>query len=551
MTGHTQKFSKYIYTVGWLLFFLYLCDFCVQLISYHYQLIIYPYPLEVREGAMLVTTNLLLQNINPYNLEQMPLATNVYGIFYHLIVYPLAQLWGPTFMVHRAVSGSAIILSCGLIALFLRKHNVRWIYSFAAALLLYALWLFHSTPIAKPDALGGLFFLLSVFLPVLLRYTSFSLVLSIVFGIFAFYTKPYFLFGILCVGSYVFLFVSKQKGFYYSVSAFLLGVLSALIVNSISNVYFLNVFFIHKNEYSYSFDYTNWQFMLFLTVHAGLIAIILMYFLLNTQSLYKKYRKTCINFCDFRKPLVDFPIAFSVYGLALSVLLVYFILGTHRGNFMVYHFQLVSPFMIVSALSSSRPDFKEYTLPAKYHKYITFVTVVFLFVALSSTYRFLHHDFLSADFLDGYSPKVYSYESQEWKDSWKEVEQIASPYQDILNSAMFVFPQLSMKKEIYDSGQTQYFQACVYPEILPLTTLFPSNEDLKTRWESYVEDIQTSIEHQEFDAIVLWNNATSLSPMETIKKYYIHTYSKPLYLFQTSEYYALDVWLPKKIPDGT
>jgi hypothetical protein len=84
----------------------------IQLFRYHYELITFPYLVDSFESAMLLTTDLMLKGENPYALENMPLAINVYGINYHLVVYPFARLWGATLLVHRAVAGFFILLSC-------------------------------------------------------------------------------------------------------------------------------------------------------------------------------------------------------------------------------------------------------------------------------------------------------------------------------------------------------------------------------------------------------------------------------------------------------
>jgi len=98
----------------------------------------FPYPLESFEGAMLLTTRVLLHGENPYALANMPVAINVYGINYHLLVYPFARLWGSTFLVHRAVSAVFIWLSCILFFVILRRHKINPLYSLSAVLIWYA-----------------------------------------------------------------------------------------------------------------------------------------------------------------------------------------------------------------------------------------------------------------------------------------------------------------------------------------------------------------------------------------------------------------------------
>jgi hypothetical protein len=135
-------------------FGLLLLYFGIQLIRYHFLLVTFPYPLEYREGAILFVTDLLLEGENPYALQNMPLAMNVYGINYHLIVYPFARLWGATFLVHRAVSAVFILLSLPIFFVILRRHRAGVLYSLAAVLILYASLLYRYTPLARPDGVG-------------------------------------------------------------------------------------------------------------------------------------------------------------------------------------------------------------------------------------------------------------------------------------------------------------------------------------------------------------------------------------------------------------
>jgi hypothetical protein len=49
-----------------------------------------PYPLEFREGASQVMTQLLLDGKNPFSLANQPLGMNNYGIVHGVIVLPFA-----------------------------------------------------------------------------------------------------------------------------------------------------------------------------------------------------------------------------------------------------------------------------------------------------------------------------------------------------------------------------------------------------------------------------------------------------------------------------
>src|SRR4051812_6143490 len=85
-----------------------------------------PNPQEYREPAALLSTGLLLQGKNPYALEFQPVFTNLYGILYHLVVYPLAKLAGDTYTVHRAVATAFVLAAAASLAWGLRVAGVRW-----------------------------------------------------------------------------------------------------------------------------------------------------------------------------------------------------------------------------------------------------------------------------------------------------------------------------------------------------------------------------------------------------------------------------------------
>jgi hypothetical protein len=207
--------------------------FGVQLIRYHYLLVTFPYQLEHREGAVLYTTRLLLDGENPYSLQNMPTAINVYGINYHLLVYPFAKLWGSTFLVHRAVSAIFLFLSCVLMFEIMRRHRVNVLYSLSAVLILYACLLYRYTPLARPDTLGFFLFLLSIFIAYVQHYSTRSLLMSAIFGIAAFYTKSYFVLSIPYLTVYLFLFVSKKRAILYGSWSFLLLISTGFVTNKI------------------------------------------------------------------------------------------------------------------------------------------------------------------------------------------------------------------------------------------------------------------------------------------------------------------------------
>src|SRR5207253_771871 len=93
------------------------------LVLLHLRMIVSPAPQEMREGAIIWITRLLLEGRNPYSIAELPASTNAYGILYHLVVLPFARAFGNGYTVHRAVSAVAIAGSCALMYRLLRHEK--------------------------------------------------------------------------------------------------------------------------------------------------------------------------------------------------------------------------------------------------------------------------------------------------------------------------------------------------------------------------------------------------------------------------------------------
>jgi hypothetical protein len=114
-----------------------------KLLVFQWSLLSNPFPNEYREGSILLTTQALLDGKNPYALAQQPEYTNVYGILYHLAVYPFAKLFGNGFPVHRSVSAAFILATCGVAVWIMRWMKTPWVINLGASLILYGHLLFY------------------------------------------------------------------------------------------------------------------------------------------------------------------------------------------------------------------------------------------------------------------------------------------------------------------------------------------------------------------------------------------------------------------------
>ncbi len=478
-------------------FSLILFYFGIQLIRYHYLLVTFPYPLESFEGAMLLTTNLLLKGENPYALENMPVAINVYGINYHLLVYPFARIWGSTFLVHRAISAIFILLSCILFFIILRRHQVNVLNSFSAVLILYASLLYRYTAVAKPDGLGFFLFLLSIFIVSLMQYSTWSLVISVVLGVLAFYTKPYFVLSIPYLVTYLFLFVSKKKAIFYGVLAFVLLITTAFMINQIFETYFVNTFFNHINVATNDFRQLTGQLELFSIFYSGIILIFIVSSSLSVLDkiqggalqnlrleILKKELINRINVFNYEKPFLQIAFPFSLYCFILS--------------FGVFYFKLV----------------------------------ILLPGILVSLYLL-------------YSSATYLKDSPEWTDmkDWERVEQIMSSYKNIMNSQVLVSLLLEQNKPIYDTGQTEFFQYSHY-SLTWLDGLLLPNADISRQWTRYEDAIGSAVREEEFDAIIV-TPLEQRSYLQGFQEHYVMVDKIGVCMFHTGQCALLEVWEPK------
>lgn len=267
-----------------LLFWTILVYFLVITTYYHHLILSDPNQLEYREGAALLPVHLLLAGKNPYALEYMPEATNVYGIVYPLMVYPLAQWLGPSLYTHRLVTALFIGASCLLLALVLRRERVALPYLVAGTLLFYQALMFFVGPLARPDSTGMFFFLASILLPVLGRYSTAALAGSLLLGILGFYTKLYFVLGLLFVSLHLFFYVSRLKGMIYASVGMLILLASMWFINDLFPTYWVNVLLVQMRATAQSlrlsgddgFTHMAMQFKLFFMLYYPLLILFLL-----------------------------------------------------------------------------------------------------------------------------------------------------------------------------------------------------------------------------------------------------------------------------------
>ncbi|NJM47764.1 MAG: hypothetical protein HC860_17670 [Alkalinema sp. RU_4_3] len=265
------------------------------------------------------------------------------------MVYPFAKLFGNSFPVHRSVSAAFTIATCGLMVWIMRWMKTPWVINLGASLILYGHLLFYITPLARPDAMGVFLMVLSVILPFRFRYSDRSLIASILVGLLAFLTKPYFILGLAFVIAYVFVFQSKIKGLrnaLYATVAFL-GTMAAM--NAWGETYINNTFLIHVNVASKSADFLYRQLSTYVQCNLGLLGLLIgggAFLLWRERSHLRPNFKPQLTQLD--RPLLQWDMGLFPWCSLLAFAIFYLSMGRHTGNWLVYLHQLFSPFLLLS-----------------------------------------------------------------------------------------------------------------------------------------------------------------------------------------------------------
>lgn len=505
----------------------------VLLFVYQIHVITYPYPSEFREGAMIQTTNTLLNGGNPYAIANQPQDTNTYGILYSIVCYPFAKIFRSSLQLHRAVSGIFILLSCVIVFLFARTREHPFLPSLTVTLILYASLLYGVTPLARPDSLGLFLFLLSLYLPLKYDYSLRSLLVGATIGVFAFLTKTFFLLTYPFLGSYLFLFVSKKKGITYSVLSCVILIISALLINLFCETYIANVFFHHINVASYDIKHVIYQLFFGLKSYTFIFIIFVIASISVLLKWWKQIHKEInnINFLVSMANAVDVrsfdsgffrsDIKCTLYYLLCAVTVFCLIVGGHGGAWMSYFYQLVSPFFLLVLL-----DVTLYSSITRSFLYLMLAGIINLGVF--------------------YITVLPHYTSRQVQPQWQQIYELVSKNSNIFNSPAITPILQEQNKRVYDSGQSQYFRLNVLPKKFSLIAPYWNLDNkIAKALERYHTDVVEAVKNQDYDVIVITNNYTSAPfAAESLLPQYYHmktTLSAPMP--HTEQKWILGVWI--------
>ncbi|MDZ4742610.1 MAG: glycosyltransferase family 39 protein [Verrucomicrobiota bacterium] len=393
-----------------------------------YKLITTPLPLEIREGLMPLVTGIILDGYSPYQKEFLPLYLNVYGLGYNLVSACFALIFGNTFLVHRTVTAISILLLTLLTWTVIRRLHVSLVYTIAASCILYAILVGQYSNAARPDYLGALFFWSSIYLAGFHQNRIKVLLLSVILGVAAFYTKPYFgLFmpavtmGLLCVGQ-------RINAIIYLICSILLLILTGIFFQSQWPAYFYSTIQIHLNTNEASTAHLIPQIRDYVVIHWGLIVILIC----GLYLIYVKVNRGISGRILLRHWKSKFySKSYGIYNSLYYIIIIFIFLccasiwlSRNTGNYLIYFIQLCSPVLIVTSIYFSD----------KYNRLLGKLILTFYIVFLQ---------------MDMPNVPVYSQQYDE------EIRSLIND-KSLLCSSLAYY-SLTTQADIYNAGSTEYF----------------------------------------------------------------------------------------------
>jgi hypothetical protein len=154
------------------------------------HIIAFSYPLDYRENVVLYRAALIAHGQSPYS--HLPASQSQYGFVTDYFGALGMLLTGPSFVAPRFISAVAMLLWSALLGVYAMRRTADWLTGFAVFAFGYVSSFSHpETALAFPNALGSLFFLSSILVPLLGEFSVWSLAVGLAAAWLGFFAKVY------------------------------------------------------------------------------------------------------------------------------------------------------------------------------------------------------------------------------------------------------------------------------------------------------------------------------------------------------------------------
>jgi len=467
-------------------------------------MVVSPAPQEMREGAVIWITRLLLEGRNPYSLSELPASTYAYGIVYHLIVLPFARLFGNGYTVHRATSAVAIAGSCALTYRLLRRERTDRVLAAIGVMLLYASSLYFVAPLARPDSVGVLFSLASVTCLFVEDLTPQRFLAGLFFAMLALLTKVYLAFPPFIIALYIFLFVSPKRGVMYGFTAIAVSLALLLAMTLIYPAY-ISVSLIDNVNSSTYYDVEHMKrqtldwlsYSLPLTV--GMVLLLGRGVVSGRILAGLRSRPSIFAFAS----IINAGVFFAVFG-------------GHPGAHMTYLFHLVTPLLLVAVFPRLEP--------ASWSRALVIAALPLAFVTNAHYFPLTFSRFRAAEATSA------------------ELSEAIRSHHHVLGSTEVAGAIALAGQPVFDSGHSQYFGTAAsdreWPGLVP-------PELLQERWDTFRNEINRGIVDQQFDLIIR-SRRPGLIPSDAVAAHYVRVQTIDVDFPWGAQHWPLDLWEPRR-----
>jgi hypothetical protein len=478
------------------------------LLTIHARMVLSPAPQEMREGAVVWITRLLLEGRNPYALDELPAATNVYGILYHLTVLPLAVLFGNGFPIHRAVSAAAIAGACVLMHRLLRREGSDLVLAWTGTILFYVSCVYFTGPLARPDGLAVLLSMASLVIVTEPRVTALAFGAGLALALLALVTKISLAFPPFIVAAHMFFFRGgeRRRGLAFGVAATVAAVALLAAMNRLYPAYVTLTFAANAQSGFSDAGHLQRQTLDWLVFSLPL----------TVATAWAVARWTTGRPGIGTAGSTGTGPAVFAFGTAANALVFFIWLGWHPGAHMTYLFQLVTPLLMPAVL----PPLSRVAWPRA-------------LVAASLPVSLV----VSAPYFTWTFERFHTAEA-----TFARLGQTIASHASVLGSTEVAGLLAMGGRPVLDSGQSEYFGEAIGRRTLPGTV---PRDDLRHRWESMFASMESSVERGGFDLIVRSRRA-GLIPLSLVTAHYQRVETVPVTFAWCGQTWLIDLWSPQK-----
>jgi hypothetical protein len=515
-----------------------------KLLNYHFDVLIFPFQLEYREGSMLLLSSEIFKGNLPYTLTNQPYLTDVFGFVYPFLSQPFIKIFGVNFFSLRLLTAICIVFSSMAFYFYQLKYSISKYNALIFTIIFYGVNLFLCIPISRPDSLGFLFFIWALYLPVLMSYSKISMSLSIFISIIAFFTKSYFIIAFPFIFLYLFLFVDKLRALKYLFVFFACFFLTQILIHFIFDFYFIGTFspqvkstvydigHLLRQLHFYFFELLLIPSIIFILLSIRYIIRKRAFFLKEIDQPFEYYR--IFDFKSKNSPFLSkrFKMDVNLFYFILGFILILAKLGGHTGQFGVYLIHFMS-FPLLFLVSRKFDKITQLGFSIKNLMYI--IIILNILLVLPSKYD------LNLD-----------------SRSFAKVDTLIKNNSKVLSTPIFASVLCKYKKPVYASGLTEYFwyvsemkknTNIPKPIAIIKDRLFLSKiNKAEKKASKYSEFIKKSVEKKYFNLILM--DTSRYDDWLVSKNCLIRNYSivdsVKINMFATYESFLVYVLKPKK-----